>query len=170
MARIHHTIIALAACVALPAAAQTGTASTAAPAAAPATDQMAADQSSCSSSATQATGYVPGQTPPPPMTNPNAGARVSGAAVGAVTGGAVGVVQNNNHPYAPQGVQDQHRQDQAQAGAVAGTMVGGAKVRQGRRETAKAQQTATAQQQSKATAWENSYGACMTQRGYVAAK
>ncbi|TFU03220.1 hypothetical protein EUV02_08475 [Polymorphobacter arshaanensis] len=164
MARILHTIIALAACVALPAAAQT----TVAPV--PATDQMAVDQSACSSAATQATGYVPGQTPPPPMTNPNAGARVSGAAVGAVTGGAVGVAQNNNHPYAPQGVQDQHRQDQAQAGAVAGTMVGGAKVRQGRRETAKAQQTATTQQQAKATAWENSYGACMTQRGYVAAK
>jgi hypothetical protein len=159
---MHRTIFALAAFIALPAAAQTTTAST--------TDQMAIDQSACSSAATQATGYVPGQTPPPPMTNPNAGARVSGAAVGAVTGGAVGVVQNNNHPYAPQGVQDQHRQDKAQAGAVAGTMVGGAKVRQGRRETAKAQQTTTAQQQTQATAWENSYGACMTQRGYVAAK
>jgi hypothetical protein len=49
-------------------------------------------------------------------------------------------------------------------------MVGGSKVRQGRREAAKSNQAAAAQQQAAGTAWDNSYSACMTQKGYVAAK
>jgi hypothetical protein len=59
-------------------------------------------------------------------------------------------------------MQDQHTQNQAATGAAVGVMAGGAKARQGRRQAAATQQ----QQAASATSWQNSYNACLQQRGY----
>jgi outer membrane lipoprotein SlyB len=90
------------------------------------------------------------------MTNPNAGARVGTAAVGAATGATVGAIQGNNAGTA------------AASGAAAGAIVGGSQVRRGRRQAAAANKQAEQQLAAKQTAWNNSYVACMSQRGYVA--
>ncbi len=149
-------VFAVAALLAAPALAQTPP--PAAPAAPPpgSTGVKPDDQTACSNAATQATGYVPGQTTVPTMTNPNAGARVGTAAVGAATGATVGAIQGNNAGTA------------AASGAAAGAIVGGSQVRRGRRQAAAANKQAEQQLAAKQTAWNNSYVACMNQRGYVA--
>lgn len=145
-------------------------AQTAAPAAPPpgSTGVKPEDQSMCSNAATQATGYVPGQAPPPTMTNPNAGARAGGAAVGAAAGATTGAIQNNQHPYAPPAVKNDNVGNKAASGAAAGAIVGGSQVRRGRRQAAAANNQAQQQAAAKQTAWNNSYTACMTNKGYVA--
>jgi hypothetical protein len=123
-------VFAVAALLAAPALAQTPP--PAAPAAPPpgSTGVKPEDQTACSNAATQATGYVPGQTTVPTMTNPNAGARVGTAAVGAATGATVGAIQGNNAGTA------------AASGAAAGAIVGGSQVRRGRRQAAAANKQA----------------------------
>jgi hypothetical protein len=129
-------------------------------------DKTALDTSECKNGATQATGYVPG-SPPPVVAQPSVGGeRIAGAATGAAAGAVVGGIQNNNHPYAPDAVRDEHRRDQAATGAAVGMMAGGAKHRQNRRAARNAQETAVQQQSAAEASWQNSYKACLTQRGY----
>ena len=89
--------------------------------------------SQCSAAATQATGYVPGTSVPPPA----GGQRVRGAAAGAVVGGTAG---------------------DAGKGAAAGVVAGGVAKRSQRRRAARTTQAMS-------TAWQNSYNACMQQKG-----
>lgn len=130
-------------------------------------EKSALDQAECKNGATQATGFVPGSAPAAPATpNPVGGERLAGAAKGAAAGAVVGGVQNNNHPYAPDAVRDEHRQNQAQTGAALGVMAGGANKRQNRRDTRRTQEAAVQQHASAEAAWQNSYKSCLTQRGY----
>jgi hypothetical protein len=131
-------------------------------------EQSALDQSECKNSATQATGYIPNATatPAPATSSGPSGARVAGAARGAAAGAVVGGVQNNQHPNAPSGMKDEHVENQAATGAAVGVMAGGSRARQSRRQEAAAQQTAQQQQAASATSWQNSYNACLQQRGY----
>ncbi|MEY2883651.1 MAG: hypothetical protein RL490_1375 [Pseudomonadota bacterium] len=113
-------------------------------------DQAQLDVSQCQNGATQATGFIPGASAPAPAAPQGPkGERVTGAAVGAATtaimGGDVG------------------------AGAAAGAVVGGSKSRQNRRQASAQQQKAAAAAQQKAQAWQNSYAACLTARGYALA-
>lgn len=129
-------------------------------------EKTALDDAECKNTATSATGFVPGAAPPAPTaaSGPH-GQRLAGAARGAAAGAVVGEVQGNNS-IAPEAVQDEHRQNQAQAGAAVGVMAGGARARQERRHAAQAQQAATQQHAASQSAWQNSYKACVTQRGY----
>jgi len=129
-------------------------------------DKVALDQSQCQGSATQTTGFVPGTAAPTPQDTGPSGARVKGAAAGAATGAVVGGIQNNNHPNAPDAVRDEHRGNQASTGAKAGVVAGGVATRQNRRSAKKENEQAADQYATSQTNWQNSYKACLQQRGY----
>lgn len=125
------------------------------------------DDAECKNGATTATGFIPGapQAAAVPAARPS-GQRLAGAARGAAAGAVVGEVQGNNYSNAPDALRDEHTRHQAQTGAAVGVMAGGARARQGRRQVAQAQQAAGQQQAAAQAAWQNSYKACLGQRGY----
>ena len=104
----------------------------------------------CNTAATQATGYTPGTSS---SSGPD-GSRVAGAAKGAAAGAVVGGAQGNRYDNAPDGLQDQHRENQAKSGAAAGMVVAGSRNRRDRRD----ERRTDADQQG---AWQASYDACM---------
>jgi hypothetical protein len=107
----------------------------------------------CSASATQATGYTPGQAT---SSGPD-GDRLAGAARGAAAGAVVGEAQGNSYDRAPEGLQQQHREDQAKTGAAAGMAVAGSRNRQERRS----ERSSAADLQ---VAWQSSYDACIASK------
>jgi hypothetical protein len=130
-------------------------------------EKSALDDAECKNGATTASGYVPGAPPAAaPAPQGPGGQRLAGAARGAAAGAVVGEVQGNHYSNAPEGIRDEHTQNQAKTGAAVGVMAGGARARQGRRQAAQAQQASGQQQAAAQTAWQNSYKSCLTQRGY----
>lgn len=108
--------------------------------------QQQLDDAQCQNQATQATGFVPGSTPPTPTAQQGAtGNRVRGAALGAATGAIVG---------------------SAGSGAAAGAVAGGSANRAQRRQAARTDQEAQAQWDQQRQAWGQQYVTCMTARGY----
>ncbi len=131
-------------------------------------EQAQLDVSQCQNSATQASGFIPGTPPPTTATSqPQPGARVKGAAKGAAAGAVVGSVQNNQHPYAPPAMRDDHVGDSAVTGAVVGTMAAGSNQRQDRRKAEAEQKKANDAYQQKSLAYNNSYNGCLQGRGYA---
>lgn len=110
----------------------------------------AADDAQCRASATQATGYTPGSSAP---SGPD-GDRLAGAAKGAAAGAAVGGAQANQYANAPDALQNQHRENQAETGAKAGMAVAGSRNRRERRDERRTAADGEA-------AWKTSYDACM---------
>ena len=107
------------------------------------------DEAECSAIATQQTGYAPGMAPPPQAV-PNqqvtgSGARVRGAAGGAVIAGVSG--------------------GDAGEGAAAGAVAGGVAHRSRARRAARAQNSASAQQyQAAQSAYAQAKAACLAGR------
>jgi len=122
----------------------------------PAKGQSAArqskDQSECSTWATKQTGYNPAAPPPVAVAQPapvtGSGARVRGAARGAVVGGIV--------------------TGDAGRGAATGAVLGGVRQRATNRRAADAQNQASAQHaQATSASWSQARAACLTGRGYT---
>jgi hypothetical protein len=74
-------------------------------------------------------------------------------------------VQNEQHDNAPDALKDEHRNDQAKAGAAAGMVAAGSRQRQARRAGRREEAAAENQQKAAQSAWQNSYNSCMTQKG-----
>jgi hypothetical protein len=121
-------------------------------------EQMGQDRSACDTQAAAQSGYHPSQPPPSVQAPPPAsGQRLAGAARGA-TVGAVRTQTSSKNDRAVENVTG--------AAAVAGAMAGGARQRQDRRQSAaqtQQQQQAYAQRQA---AYNQSFAACMTAKGY----
>jgi OmpA family protein len=112
------------------------------------------DQVQCHQIAQQNTGFNPAQAaaaPPPPP--PQQGGAVRGAARGATVGAVGGAIGGDAGKGAAVG---------AAVGAVGGRM----RQNQANRANAQMAQQQQAQQQSGMQAYDNSYAACMAQRGY----
>jgi hypothetical protein len=112
---------------------------------------QAKDESACSQWATGKTGYDPAHPPQPAVAQPSpvtgSGARVRGAARGAVIGGVI--------------------TGDAGRGAATGAVVGGVRQRVGNRRAADAQNQATAQQVEAAhAAYVQARSSCLSGRGY----
>lgn len=110
------------------------------------------DQAECSTWATKQTGYNPASPPPVAVAQPapvtGSGARVRGAARGAVIGGIV--------------------TGDAGRGAATGAVLGGVRQRVTNQRAAEAQNQANAQRaQATAASWNQARGACLTGRGYT---
>jgi hypothetical protein len=139
-------------CVLAPAAAEAQPQQHAYPAKGQSSARQAKDQSECSSWATKQTGYNPASPPPVAVAQPapvtGSGARVRGAARGAVIGGIV--------------------TGDAGRGAATGAVLGGVRQRVTNRRAADAQNQANAQHaQATAASWSQARGACLTGRGYT---
>ena len=108
-------------------------------------------EAECAALATQQTGYDPSRPPPPPaQANPQvagSGSRARGAAAGAAIGAASG--------------------GDAGQGAAAGAVAGGVTQRSRNRRTTRAQNDATAQQQSAGqAAWDQARANCLAARAH----
>ena len=110
------------------------------------------DQLQCHQIAQQNTGFNPAQAaaaPPPPQQ----GGAARGAARGAAVGAAAGAIGGD----AGKG---------AAAGAAAGAVGGRMRQNDANRQNAQMAQQQQMQQQNGMQAYDNSYAACMAQRGY----
>lgn len=119
-------------------------------------EQIQRDQADCTSIAQQSAGSQTQSATPP------TGGRARGAAVGAMAGAAKAEVKGGQHgayDNVNEDVKQQYRQNEAKSVAAAGTVVGGAKQRQQRREAS--QQGATSSQ-----AVDQAYSSCLMGRGY----
>jgi hypothetical protein len=109
---------------------------------------QASNQMTCQAWATQQTGYDPSRPPPPQATaTPQAtGSRARGAAAGAMIGGASA--------------------GEAGTGAAAGAVAGGVANRSRARQSARAQNNATAQQQQAGqAAYNQALSTCLASKG-----
>lgn len=129
------------------------------------------DMASCQSAATQSTGYAPSQQQAA-ASRPSGpgGKRLKGAAAAAV-GSSVRTEARGSQYEAWDKADDDRKGDykknQAESAARAGAAVGGIQARQGRRETRRHQGQQQQAQAQKASAWDQSYKACLQGRGYA---
>lgn len=114
-------------------------------------DQQKKDEAACGSWAVQQTGFDPAKPPPAPAAQApvtGSGARVKGAAAGAIIGGATG--------------------GDAGDSALAGAAVGGIAKRNANRKAAAQQDQAAAQQTAAGQgAYTKARGACLEGKGYT---
>ncbi|MFY0731815.1 hypothetical protein J1D76_23965 [Pseudomonas sp. NFX15] len=91
------------------------------------------------------------------------GGRAKGAATAAVAGAAAAQVRGNQHEVIYDQIDDDTRQDyrqnRARSAAAAGTVIGGSRQRQERRQS-------QAENQQSVTASNSVYTSCLQQRGY----
>ena len=134
-------------------------------------EQMQKDMAECQAQAKQSTGYDPAAPPPADSSDsPEVGGRARGAAAGAMAGAAAAEVRGRQHDEAYDRLSDdakqQYRRNEAESAAAAGAVVGASRQRRERRAGRQEQQEAQAQAETAASAYEQAYGACLTERNY----
>jgi hypothetical protein len=121
--------------------------------------QLDQDRAACEAQAAAQSGYHPSQpTAAPAPTRPMAGQRLAGAARGAAAGAVVKGVTDED---------DREIEDPTKAGTRAGAVVGASRQRQDRREYRRETRQQQATQSQQQAVFDQSFGACMSSKGYT---